>query len=206
MPTNSDVNINDFIVSHSRKPEASTLQKITDLATRRFDLANSLSDLSERVTDANKAIRDLDFKLLPEAMVNAGIDSLSIPSQGNRPSFALALVPYYKAVIQVGWDTQRREEAFAVLERYNLADLIRTEVTVSLPAGNAEEAQALMRAISALGHTPTAKKTVPWMTLTAAIKEMYERGGSLSDAELEALGATVAQIAELKVKVQRRTT
>jgi hypothetical protein len=39
----------------------------------------------------------------------------------------------------------------------------------------------------------TEDRAVPWNTISAALREMYERGETLNDTELQTIGATVGK-------------
>jgi len=172
------------------------------LARRMRELKLRKEDISSSLTEVNKEINDLEFKKLPDAMLSAGIRKLDVEADGNDPAMSVSLQDYIHAVIQAGWKEERWEAAFAKLEALGLGDLIRTEVLVSFGPGRHEEAKAFALSLNADREDEPVDvevtKNVPWGTLTAAVKEIHRRGETLSEEDLQAIGAVVGKIAKAK--------
>lgn len=175
-----------------------SIGELRELVRRRGDLKREIDSLEERATELRKKASNMDFVQLPDLFTQLGVRRLDIEAEGNAPAFTATLNPYYKAVIQAGWDDERREEAFALLEDIGLGSLVKWTVTATLGSDAEEKARYVSSLLSA-DHIPHAvARDISWTTLTAAIREMHESGHQFGDRELRILGATIGKIVKLK--------
>jgi hypothetical protein len=185
------------------KPPADKLDKLRQAVRAKRDLDVTITELEERLSKHKQARFELEHKTLPDMFMAARVTSLGLEREGNLPAYKASLGPYYKAVISAEWPVERQQQAFALLDKLKLGDLIKTIVEVHFGRGQRKATQQFIKAISKLvpKDTITERQGVPWATLTAAIKYHYENGGQLGDDELTTLGATVGYAVTLKPEV-----
>jgi hypothetical protein len=168
------------------------LQMIQSTAARARDLELEIADLNERLAEKTAALREITFNRLPALLMEAKLDFIGVPRDGNKMGVDYELKPYYSANIAAGWDEEKRDKAFALLKTLKADGLIKAEVIARLPKGNLAQAKKLVAAAKKLKITATLKQSVHSGTLTAWLKELYEdRGKSLSTETLETLGASI---------------
>lgn len=177
------------------------LAAITAKVRELVDAKHLIENTEARLSELNKQAYALEREQLPELMLNAGVDRLGIPAEGNYPAYDLKMDPYYKASISAEWEADKRRAAFEYLESKGAADLIRTEVIISLPREMREKAKELMErinadldAMEATANIET-KENVHWATLTSWLKETTEAG---EDVDLEKIGGQAGSIVKPK--------
>jgi hypothetical protein len=190
--------VDEYLAATKVAEDTLPREQAIEMGRHRASLEREKADLSERLTSINKRIQDIDFDKLPNLLRQIGVDKLGIEPDGNYPGLDLVLSDFVKAVIAASWSAERKAKAFEVLRELGLESLIRTEVTLSFGADEIEEADDAVAAIRELGFEPGVSQSVPWSTLTAAVKEMRDRGQELTGATLEAIGATVGKIVKVK--------
>lgn len=160
------------------------------------DLSFENERMEEAIKENNKKIYDLERVQLVELFMMAGIDHLGLPAEGNMPAYDAVLKPYYKAVIASSWEQDKKDEAFAALEKIKAGDLIKTIITVKLPLKSQKLTQRVLKALKLLKVPFSLERNVPWTTLTSFVKERMEKQKPLPP--LSVIGADVGQIVELK--------
>jgi hypothetical protein len=190
MPTEDEI-------LQSLRPQISlaTLNAVATKAAEARDLEHEISDLEERLKDRKAALRTIYHTELPELLDQAQTDRVGIPASGNMPAVDLRLTPYYNANIWAGWPPERRDAAFKALTDLGHGDLIKTEITVTIPRAERETAQKLINNLTHLGYDPQIRQSVHFKTLTAWLKEQFEHGNPLPP--LEVIGAEVGRVVKL---------
>jgi len=179
------------------------LDKLRTAVRERRDLEIQIRDLEERLQKHKQARFKLEHETLPDMFMQARVTQVTVAKEGNLPPYKASLAPYYKAVIQAEWPIEKQQAAFDLLDKLRLGDLIKTVVEVAFARDDRKATKAFLAAIKKLVHADQVrtKQTVPWGTLTAAIKYMYEHEGKqLGDEELNTLGATVGYAVTLKAE------
>lgn len=179
---------------------ADKLDKLRDAVRTKRDLDLQITALETTLSERKQDRFKLEHETLPEMFINARVTKLTIEAEGNLPNYTAALAPYYKAVISAEWPEQKQQAAFALLDKLNLGDLIKTIVEVQFGRDERAATKKFLKALAKLVSEEQIKtrQGVPWATLTAAIRYHYESGQQLSDAELATLGATVGMAVTLK--------
>lgn len=172
-------------------------KKFAEKSKRRDELEEELKKL---VAELN----EIKHKKLPDLLAEAGTDRLGIPEM----ELDAVAKDYYHANIAADWTDERREAAFAFLEREKAGDLIKVVVSVSFGRREWARALAFAERVRKAGFEPRIDKGVPWATLTAYVREQWPkwqqrwtRGDKRLppvDKVLDLLGATVGRIVELK--------
>jgi len=194
MPPTED----EILQSLRPQPSNTALQAVAKKAREARDQEQIIEDLEERLKKHKADLRAIYEVDLPELFDQAQITKLSIPAQGNMPAVDLSLTPYYSATIQASWPDDKRQSAFQALTELGHEDLIKTELTITVPREDRQVVTALITAVKQFISTAqiSVKESVNHMTLRAWLKEQYERGNPLPP--LETIGASVGRMVKMK--------
>jgi hypothetical protein len=190
------MSVRDELIAHAVAPSLDKLENIRNHVRRRRALGVEIADLEERLADMTRERHELDTKVLPDLFVDAGVDRVGIPAEGNQPACDAKLRDHYKASIPLSWDAQRREEAFATLSKLGLDYLVRH--TVELERLEQEHYERLLASLADSGVSFSAHDGVHWRSLTSALQALCEDGRTPTAADLEKIGAFVGRIVTLK--------
>lgn len=190
-------NLDEIMMADAATPNEDALKKVRALVASRRDLQQEANSLEERAKEKQRAIRDMDYKILPELFSVVGIDRLGLPAEGNQPALEAVLSDYYRANIAADWSEERRGAAFAHLQKLGMGELIRRNFEVSFAPDDPAWSD-FANLLTDQGIPFSMRMSVPWQTLTAALRALYEGGSRLSAVDLEAIGATVGQVVKLK--------
>lgn len=174
-----------------------------------------VDDLEEKLKTAKEKKNALAHKELPEIFGKLGVDHFGLAEAG----VDLEMKPYYKASIPEDSDEEFKQAAFAHLEELGGGDIIKTMVTYTLGKTQIDLARTITAMIRMLAEqmqiegvsdipVPAIKMGVQWNTLTAFVREQYERQQTMVLDEdgkptgpimnLEKLNATVGQVVKIK--------
>jgi hypothetical protein len=179
--------------------ENPTITKLRARAAYLRDLYLRIKDVESQLALLRAEARTLSEIELVHMFNEAGTDSVGLPPQGNLPGMDAELRPYYSANIAASWEEDKRQKAFNALTGAGASDLIKTRITLDFPRGNRKMVKSAIVWIKK--HTKgvasfTIKDSVHSSTLTAWVKECFERGKSLPD--LETIGANAGWVVTLK--------
>ncbi len=181
------------------KPDQDKLDKLQEAASEVRDLEATLKDLIERQKEIEAKVFTLYHETLPTLMDLAGVDRIGLPASGNLPAMDAYLCPFYRASIAASWPEEQRKAAFNFLESKGHGDLIKTAVSIAFPREERKQAVELAETLAEQGLAPQVNEMVHHGTLTSWLKEQIEeRNQSFTQSELEALGASVGRIVNLK--------
>jgi hypothetical protein len=167
----------------------------TALGQELVDVEREITDLEERTSEKKKRRDQIRYHDLVDAMQAAGVDRLGLEPHGNHPGYDMKLLPYCHANIPVSWDEQKREKAFDYLDQQNAKDLYTTEVVLRFGRGQEIEANRCVEDLKSQGYSPAVRRSTPWSTLTAWVKEqVFEKRRTI---DLECVGATIGSIVKL---------
>lgn len=189
----------DALMAADAPDNSELLAVIRLMIAKRRDLDLEVKDAEENLEYLKKYRRNLELEILPTKFAEAGIDSLGIPAEGNHPAVEARLGPYCHASIPASWPAPKKQEAFETLDRLGVGGLVRRVVTVELPPGD-HRWEVLKRAAEELGLVVEVAMTVPWSTLTAAVRDLMTQPESRRPqaSDLDAIGAHVGKIVKLK--------
>lgn len=184
-------------ILQSLRPQVTTatLHAVAEKASEARDIELEISNLEERLKKRKADLRNIYMVELPNLMDQAQTDRIGIPATGNLPACDLKLTPYYHAQIAASWPQEKRNAAFAALTQLGHQDLIKTDLVISLPREDRASVPQLLETLKKLGLIPQVKENVHFKTLTAWLKEQYERGNPLPP--LETIGAEVGRIVKM---------
>lgn len=181
---------------------ADRLDIIRAKAEEARDLEFEIRAAEDRLSELKSKLNELYGKTLPDMMEEAGVDNVGIKPTGNMPGMDFEIYPYYSAGIASSWSDEKREEAFGVLKRYKAEDLIKTTVTAKLPKGNLQLAKQLVAAAAKLKIATDINLSVHKNTLTAWLRDIYEKGKALPQSDLEKIAGSVGRIVRPKERKQ----
>jgi hypothetical protein len=164
------------------------------------DLTRRIKDIEELGKQLRGQYREMELQILPDLFMQTGVTHIGLAAEGNEPPYEAKIQDYYHANIKVDWPEDKRDAALSWLKKNKLKDIIKTVITIEIGLGESKLTAQVMAVLDELKADYTAQQTVPWNTLTAAIREMYREGRILSDTALNTLGAYVGKVVRLKVK------
>lgn len=178
------------------------LSGLREKAQELVEKEKAKKEAESTLKELNKEIYELQMTTLPSIMTELGMDRYGLAEAG----VDIILGDYAKANIAADWEDEKREEGFAHLEELGVADIIRTEVSFSFGRDQYAHAVTLVAMLNLMAErieefggteipVPSIKKSVPWNTLTATVKELLKKGEVVN---LEKLGATVGNIVKIK--------
>jgi hypothetical protein len=187
--------LDDDVVAFTDAPSQDESVSLTKLGE---ELAE-IDLLIARAEKAKERRAELTTKLLPEYMDKIGQDRVGLP----KYDVDVVVENYYHASIAREWPDEKRDAAFAELEKQDAGDLIQCNVVVTFQKEDYALAVWLKEKIETLklpkGSNrilePRLERAVHWATLTKWVKEQVQAGAAIS---LEALGATAGRVAKLK--------
>jgi hypothetical protein len=182
------------------EPTQDKLDRVRKFAAKARDLALEIKDLEESLALRKKELRDMRMETLPRLFVESGITGLDLSQEGNMPAYVVTLSDYFHAVIKADWDEEKTEKAMVLLEERHASDIIKNVIEIKLGRKENAMLKKVLAALSKLKVTVRVTRSVQWQTLTSWLREIYKQGSSLSDEELNTLGATVGQIVTIKPK------
>jgi len=181
-----------------RQPTQDKLEFVRDQIRYMRDLEKRIQDCQEILKGLNTEKEELQFSILPTLFMENRISAISLDAEGNLPAYDAKLVDYYKANIKTDWPAEKKNAAFAWLKKRRLSDLIKTIFTIEVGLGNSKLTKKIEEILRLEKIPHTKQKAVPWNTLTSAIKEMYHSNQTLTNEEIELLGAKIGKIVTLK--------
>lgn len=183
-------------------PTGDTFIRLQSLAANARDLELEIEQGELSIKEKKAELQNHYRSLLPDLMDQVGVDVIGVPQQGNKPGKDFRLRPYFSASIAARWPDEKKKEAFAVLKAHKADSLIKTEVSAKLPKGSLKVAKQLIDAANKLGIAASMKESVHSGTLKAWLKEIYDKGQSLTQSELEKIGGSVGRTCQPKDREQ----
>ena len=183
-------------VAAHKKPATSddALDKLRERVRRCRDLLQEIHATEERVAAAKRELNAITMSELPDLFDEHGVTSVGIPEEGNSPAYTAEAKPYYNAKIR----DENAEEAFSWLDAHGHGDLIKNMFSVEFGRTENKAADTLRAVLEKMDVDYLQKKTVPWNTLTAFVREQIEKHNATLPLDL--LGATVGRVVKLKEK------
>jgi len=174
------------------------------------DYKDAKADLEERLKQTNILITNAEFERLPALMDELGVSRFDLPPDGNHPGVSLEVKPHYHANIAADWPEEKRSAAFRALTDAGHGDLIRTEVTISLPREDHARLAKLTAGLEKAKLNFSVKESVHFGTLTAWVREQLEAVAAIPHKQkqkealaalppLEVIGARVGRVCRPKM-------
>lgn len=207
--------------------------RLRKAALEMYETERAIAELEKQVKDKKARLTELSQRTVPDIMAEIGQDTIGLPDAGEH-GVDIISSPYYHANISKDWEEDRRQAAFALLERKGAGDLIRNLITLSFTRGEHDKVQVflatldderfeeLMREHAAEMDVrindfslpaPAVELTVPWNTLTAYVKEQHIAGTLhelwMQEEEppidpVDTLGATIGVVAKIKPRKAKK--
>ena len=147
-----------------------SVRSITDKCNAYNKLKKTIEDEEERISLLKHKARDLEERIIPEMMQEAGVSLLKL-SDGST----VEVKPFYAAKIP----ESRVDEAFSWLRGKGFEDIIKNTVTASFNRGQDNQVSELIKVCEDHGFNYSKKEKVEPMTLKAFVKEQVEGGKEL---------------------------
>lgn len=178
------------------------LKSLSEKAAEYVALDAEKTSLEEKLKKVNESITEMKHKTLPDIMLGLDVDRHGLASAG----VDIVLEDYAKANISAEWEPEKQEIAFQHLEDLGVSDIIRTQVTFSFSKDQYAHAMTVVAMLNLMAEkieefegteipVPSVKKSVPWNTLTATLKELHKKGVAV---DLEKIGGTIGNIVKIK--------
>lgn len=175
------------------------LAELRQRVARVRELRQTVADLTQRITAANKEIQELTFKELPDSFQQLGILNLGLDAAGNLPAYDAEVKPFFHANIAADWLPDERDRGFNKLTEMGAEDLIKTVITIQLGRGEVTLARKVMTGLEKAKVAFEVKQDVPWASLTAWVKEQHtKQRREFSQGDLEAIGAKISTVVDVK--------
>jgi hypothetical protein len=136
-----------------------SVKSISDKCNNLKDLKKQVEEQEEKLSLLKNKARDLEERVIPEMMQEAGVSLLKLADDSIPES--------------------RVEEAFSWLRGKGFEDLIKNTVTASFSRGQDNQVSELIKVCEDNGFAYNKKEKVEPMTLKAFVKEQVETGKEL---------------------------
>jgi len=174
------------------KPSDDRLDVLRTEIAKLRDQEYEISELEARLTELKSVVKETKEKTLVEMFDEAGVNRLGIDAAGNLPAYEIEINDRYHANIP----DEVEGEAFEYLQQTGHADLIKTVFTIQFGLKEAKATERFQRSLDKAGIVYSARKWVPWNTLTAWFKTEYKRK-PLPAKAMELLGASIGRVAKV---------
>jgi hypothetical protein len=147
-----------------------SVKSISEKCNQLKDLQKQIDDEEEKLKTLKNKSRDLEERIIPEMMQEAGVSLLKLADGSS-----VEVKPFYAAKIP----ESRVDEAFGYLRSNGFEDLIKNTVTASFGRGQDNQVSELISVCEKFGFNYNKKEKVEPMTLKAFVKEQVEGGKKL---------------------------
>lgn len=144
------------------------LQEIVSLAEKQIAMEEWIENVEEKLKEAKARLRKVVEIDLPNAMAQAGVDSLKLES-------GQTIVIKDDVYASLPKD-ERYHEALSFLRANGYGDIIKNEVTASFSRGEEEKATSAYEALMETGAVVVRNESVHAGTLKAWAREMLRNG------------------------------
>ena len=146
------------------------IKSISDKCNQLNELQQQLKEKEESLSILKHKIRDLEERIIPEMMQEAGVSKIKL-----EDGTEVEVKPFYAAKIP----ESRIEEAFNWLRDKGHEDLIKNTVTTSFSRGQDNQVAELISVCEKFNFNYNKKQKVEPMTLKAFVREQVETGKQL---------------------------
>lgn len=200
------------------------LDELKEMVRRGRSLMMEIEELDIAKAKKVAELTKLRKEDLPTFAKKVGVPYIEVDAEGNNPSFACQVEPFYSANIKSDWPPELRDQGFDYLEKMGWGEIIKTYVTFSFPKELQPLVVPFIKACKAMRlsatitekrgkasvkkkvkmppPSPEIERTVPHATLTKWLKERVEKDEVMPD--LEKIGGFVGEIAKLSVVKEKK--
>ena len=143
------------------------IKSISDKCNQLNELQSQLKEKEESISLLKHKIRDMEERIIPEMMQQAGVSLLKL-----KDGSTVEVKPFYAAKIP----ESRNDEAFNWLRDNGHGDMIKNILTANIDEGKDNQVGALIELCEKLDFSYAQKQKVEPMTLKAFVKEQVEKG------------------------------
>lgn len=211
LSTGQELSFRDLMRADVAEVSGDRLEKVRAALREARNLQEAIDELEWELEERRKELTKLRQKELPDLFAQVGIDKLGLPAEGNHDAYDCKLRPYYKAVMPK--DDGIARQGYEWLERDGSGDLVRHVVVADLDKNSQEMRERIEAFLDKLDIDYETKRTIPWATLTAWLKQRHEvwraQQGSEDDIPLDErvemppldlIGGTIGQQVDIKAR------
>ena len=155
-----------------------------------------LEDITARRNEIARELNELTNSKLPTLFLEAGVDRVGVPAEGNQAAYDVRLKPFYKANIAADWPDEKRSAGFEVLTQLGLRDLIKYTIVIRFAPGD-EMIDKVCEYLDCELIEYETNLAVAWNTLSAALKDLVQHNHMPSDSQLQAIGGMVGHVVDI---------
>jgi hypothetical protein len=181
----NDVDLETQLAAAAAVPDDAALTTVRDLALRLVRETGALEALRAEVARREKDLKDLAERQLPEKFTAVGITALPLTNGAT-----IEVKPFVGASIE----EEKREAAYAWLERVGAGDLVKNLVTLAFGRGEDALATFIHGVAQRAGLTAEIKKSVNYQTLQAWVRDRLGRGEGVDTGVITVYAGQVAKI------------
>lgn len=166
----SDQELIDKLSGSIKAPKESDLRAVKHWAARLIQIEDEISDCERRVAELKKEREEVRVRTLPSIMFELGIDSVTIDNHN------CTLEPLVQATLPK--DPEQRQRAVEWLVDNGHGGIIKRELTVDLPKGDAVTENIVEDAVRSVvpGLPVSTKYNVHHTSYTALAKQLVRAG------------------------------
>lgn len=146
------------------------LQMISGLAQKQVQLETSIANLLQQVADKNEQLKEVQERLLPNAMAEVGMAEFKL-EDGTKISI--------KNDVHCSIPKDDGGRAFGWLRDHEFGGLIKNQIIAEFGKGEDEQAIAAATLLAEHGYHPEQKQSVHPSTLKAFVKEQMNKGNEI---------------------------
>lgn len=163
----------DMMARAVTAPEESDLKAVKRLAARLVQIEDEILECETRIASLKKEREDVRVKTLPGIMFELGIDSVTIDNHH------CTLEPLVQATLPK--DPEQREKAVEWMEMNGHGGIIKREMKVDLPKGDAVAEELVRDAVreAAPGIAVATNYNVHHSSYSALIRQLVRQGVSI---------------------------
>lgn len=185
----------------SQVPTERNSARLRTMAERVVSLAADIADLEEQLRTRNTELWELKTKDMPSLMTECGVDRFGLAAAG----VDLVLGPHVHANISSEWPEEQQVAGFEEIDRLGGGDIVRDVVSFSFGRGQHEQREEFKERVRGLNLSfgppeMVEKRSVPWNTLTAWVRETIARvlPAGTPGLDLQKVGASVGLMVNIK--------
>ena len=158
--------------------ETTNLHEPVRLAHKARELRQQAADLEQLAKALGEQARIIEENELPDAMDEIGVASLTLED---------GTVLRIKSVVAGSIPSKYKEQALAWLVAQGHGELIKTDITLTVPRKDREKVPELLQQLQPLGYTLEVGEGVHAQTLAAWVREYLDTDAERTKAGLPAL-------------------
>ncbi len=176
-------NINEMMQEDLGASQESTLEQLRILGEKQIEKERELLLLQKKVKEKEEEVKDVKNREIPRIMNDLGLDDFSLKT-GEKIQIKKS---YFGSI------KDNEEQFIEYLSKFELDDIVKNIVTISLDKNEAFKAKELVDNLEKMGFNLDHKRSIHASTLKSFIKERIEGIQELKDSYIEKNGIPCSQ-------------